>query len=91
MRLAQGPQRSDTSEAQTTAPRSQVKQFTTEPLYSLIMEANSMNPDQTAPLVQSDLGPYCLQSKVHIVCIQRRTDVYAKMCVCVCVQHDAEA
>ena len=27
-----------------------------------IMEANNMNPDQTAPKgEQSDLGPYCLQ------------------------------
>ena len=26
-----------------------------------IMEANTMNPDQTALLEQSDLGPYCLQ------------------------------
>ena len=26
-----------------------------------IMEANTMNPDRTAPLEQSDLGPYCLQ------------------------------
>ena len=29
-----------------------------------IIEANTMNPDQTAPLgswKQSDLGPYCLQ------------------------------
>ena len=26
-----------------------------------IMEANTMNPDQTAPLEQSDLGLYCLQ------------------------------
>ena len=25
------------------------------------MEANNMNPDQTAPKEQSDLGPYCLQ------------------------------
>ena len=25
-----------------------------------IMEANTMNPDETAP-EQSDLGPYCLQ------------------------------
>ena len=24
------------------------------------MEANIMNPDQTAPKEQSDLGPYCL-------------------------------
>ena len=24
-----------------------------------IMEANTMNPDQTAPREQSDLGPYC--------------------------------
>ena len=23
------------------------------------MEANAMNPDQTAPMEQSDLGPYC--------------------------------
>ena len=25
------------------------------------MEANMMNPDQTVPKEQSDLGPYCLQ------------------------------
>ena len=24
-----------------------------------ILEANIMNPDQTAPREQSDLGPYC--------------------------------
>ena len=24
------------------------------------MEANNINPDQAAPLGQSDLGPYCL-------------------------------
>ena len=27
------------------------------------MEANTMNPDQTAPL-ESDLGPYCLQYRL---------------------------
>ena len=34
----------------------------------LIMEANTMNPDQTASKVQSDLGTYCLQytTKVHM-------------------------
>ena len=26
------------------------------------MEAIDMNPDQTAPKEQSDLGPYCLQA-----------------------------
>ena len=30
-----------------------------------IMEANNMNPDQTAPLEQSDLGPYYLH-KVYL-------------------------
>ena len=25
------------------------------------LKANNMNPDQTAPKEQSDLGPYCLQ------------------------------
>ena len=25
---------------------------------------NNMNPDQTAPWEQSDLGPYCLQSRL---------------------------
>ena len=25
-----------------------------------IMEVNTMNPDQTAPMEQSDLGSYCL-------------------------------
>ena len=25
------------------------------------MVANNMNPEQSAPLEQSDLGPYCLQ------------------------------
>ena len=28
-----------------------------------ITRANTMNPDQTAPREQSDLGPYCLQYK----------------------------
>ena len=28
------------------------------------MEAINMNPDQTAPVVQSDLGPYCLQYRL---------------------------
>ena len=28
------------------------------------MEANTMNPDQTAPWEQSDLGPYCLQYRL---------------------------
>ena len=28
------------------------------------MEANSMNPDQTAPRKRSDLGPYCLQYRL---------------------------
>ena len=29
---------------------------------NIIMEANTMNPDQTAPkMEQSDLGPCCLQ------------------------------
>ena len=32
-----------------------------------IMEANNMNPDQTAPWEQSDLGPYCLQYKLPII------------------------
>ena len=27
----------------------------------VFIEANNMNPDQTAPMEQSDLGPYCLQ------------------------------
>ena len=32
----------------------------------IIMEANTMDPDQTAPLwEQSDLGPYCLQYKLE--------------------------
>ena len=35
MCLAQGPQRSDASEAQTRGPRSRVKHSTTEPLRSL--------------------------------------------------------
>ena len=30
-----------------------------------IMEADTMNPDQTAPWEQSDLGTYCLQCKLH--------------------------
>ena len=30
-----------------------------------IMEANTMNPDKTAPFVQqSELGPYCLQYRL---------------------------
>ena len=29
----------------------------------LIMEANTMNPDQTAPKEQSDLGSYCLPNR----------------------------
>ena len=29
-----------------------------------IMETNTMNHDQTAPLEQSDLGPYCLQYRL---------------------------
>ena len=28
--------------------------------------ANNMNPDQTAPMEQSDLGPYSLQYKLQI-------------------------
>ena len=28
---------------------------------NLIMEASTMNHDQTAPKRESDLGPYCLQ------------------------------
>ena len=28
------------------------------------METNNMNPDQTAPWVQSDLVPYCLQYRL---------------------------
>ena len=28
--------------------------------HDLIMEANTMNPNQTAPREQPDLGPYCL-------------------------------
>ena len=28
------------------------------------MESNNMNPDQTAPREQSDLGPYCLKYKL---------------------------
>ena len=28
------------------------------------MEANIMNPDHTAPMEQSDLGPYCLQYRL---------------------------
>ena len=30
-----------------------------------IMEANTLNPDQTAPKEQSDLGPYCLQYRLY--------------------------
>ena len=30
-----------------------------------IMEANNMNPDQTAALEQSDLGPYCLPNRQY--------------------------
>ena len=30
----------------------------------IFMEANSMDPDQTAPKEQSDLGPYCLQHRL---------------------------
>ena len=36
MCLAQGPQRSDADEAQTTPPRSRVKHSTTEPLCSVV-------------------------------------------------------
>ena len=32
----------------------------------IFMEANNMNPDQTAPKEQSDLGPYCLQNRLRI-------------------------
>ena len=28
------------------------------------VDANNMNPDQTAPKEQSDLGPYCLQYRL---------------------------
>ena len=28
--------------------------------FSYITEANSMDPEQTAPMKQSDLGPHCL-------------------------------
>ena len=31
---------------------------------NFVMEANTMNPDQTAPWEQSDLGPYCLQYRL---------------------------
>ena len=31
---------------------------------NLITEANTMNPDQTAPKEHSDLGPYCLQYRL---------------------------
>ena len=31
---------------------------------NFLMEANTMNPDQTAPWEQSDLGPYCLQYRL---------------------------
>ena len=34
------------------------------PLGYLFMEANNMNPDQTAPKEQSDLGPYYLQYRL---------------------------
>ena len=30
----------------------------------LTAEASNMNPGQTAPKVQSDLGPYCLQYRL---------------------------
>ena len=35
---------------------------------TFIMEENTMNPDQTAPKEQSDLGSYCLQytTSMHI-------------------------
>ena len=36
------------------------------------MEANPMNPDQTTPREQSDLGPYCLQYRLSKVCKQIR-------------------
>ena len=29
-----------------------------------IMEANTMNPDQTGPLEQSDMDSYCLQYRL---------------------------
>ena len=29
--------------------------------YSYKLQANSVDPDQTAPKEQSDLGPHCLQ------------------------------
>ena len=34
--------------------------------FNFIMVANTMNPDQTAPLLreQSDLDPYCLQYRL---------------------------
>ena len=31
-----------------------------------IRETNTMDPDQTAQLEQSDQGPYCLQYKLHV-------------------------
>ena len=37
----------------------------------LFMEANNMNPNQTAQSEQSDLGPYCLQ---YIKLQTRRAD-----------------
>ena len=35
--------------------------YSNDLLTNFVMEANTMNPDQTAPKEQSDLGPYCLQ------------------------------
>ena len=40
----------------------------------LIMEANTMNPDQTAPWEQSDLGSYCLQYRLHKNISDQRAD-----------------
>ena len=37
-----------------------------------VMKANTMNPDQTAPMEQSDLGPYCLQSDMGPYCLLYR-------------------
>ena len=38
--------------------------YSNAPQTNFVMEANTVNPDQTAPLLkreQSDLGPYCLK------------------------------
>ena len=31
---------------------------------NFIMKASTMNPDQTAPKKQSDMGPYCFQYRL---------------------------